>query len=104
MDILQSYLSTVYKAIAGRNGIAYAKLLALPLDQPTTSQALNQRQQVLRVAEKAKRTDHSRLCEIILTDNNSAAIVNFFILALIAFSEGDTIAGFILVFVVHINL
>jgi hypothetical protein len=87
MDILHSYLLAVNKAITAHNGLQYAKLLALPLDSS------NQHHDLLRLAEKAKRTDHARLCNAILTDAMPSAAVNHYILALTCLSENDFITG-----------
>ena len=87
MDILQSYLSAVYKTISARNGSAYAKLLSLPLD---SSRPVND---LLRMAEKAKRSDHTKLCNIILTDTVPSAAVIHYIFALMSLSDGDFIGG-----------
>ena len=87
MDILQSYLSAAYKTISARNGSAYAKLLSLPLDPSRFTNEL------LRIAEKAKRSDHTRLCNAILTDTVPSAAVNHYILALMSLSDGDFVMG-----------
>ena len=87
MDILQSYLSAVYKTISARNGSAYAQLLSLPLDSSRPSNDL------LRIAEKAKRSDHTRLCNVILTDTVPSAAVIHYIFALMSLSDGDVIGG-----------